>query len=144
MYIQILTCGRDGKPGQRNFNCQWNSMENWIGTKIQPFVPDIAHQPFLDIYKRFNVQGSWHSLTMLPTMVEPLPLLQDSWTTLSVEPGKRHQYPVFLFRITWRVLTSIITTRWKSVKIINRQELNTKSAFNWERYTRYIQKQFFY
>jgi hypothetical protein len=69
--------------------------------------------------------------------------LQDSGTTLWVEPGKRYQYPVCLFRITWRVLTSIISIRWKSGQIINTQKLNTKSDFNWEHYTRYIHKQFF-
>jgi hypothetical protein len=52
--------------------------------------------------------------------------LQDSGTTLWVEPGKRYQYPVCLFRITWRVLTSIISIRWKSGQIINTQKLNTK------------------
>jgi hypothetical protein len=40
-------------------------MENWIGTKIQPFVTDIMHQSFFYIYKRFNVQGTFHLIEII-------------------------------------------------------------------------------
>jgi hypothetical protein len=62
--------GRDGSTGSMTFDCQWNNIESWEGTKIVVFRSGTMHLLLFKIYKRgLSMQGEWHSLNTLLTMV---------------------------------------------------------------------------
>jgi hypothetical protein len=62
--------GRDGSTGSMTFDCQWKNIESWEGTKIVVFRSGTMHLLLFKIYKRgLSMQGEWHSLNTLLTMV---------------------------------------------------------------------------